>query len=436
LSWKVILQQTDQAGVGLSIEPAPESMKIIMAVVVAAILSFIGGWVASSYQQSQNGKNRAISAQSSELASPANTLKEDLDKPGTSPVQTAKPTDGTIYASRALAKLSRLKPLPGSGRQLMIRQIIHQFETLTDYGYDSLPAIKEFLARYEDIDYPSGLARSPELQPDSEPANDGVTPAWARMRMRSDSILPASLRLGLIEVLKNIGGPESQKILADLMSNTGRGVEVSYAAHALQEMAPDQYRELAVSSAKDLLANPPKVDRPSRLDEHSQAYLMEVLAMYHDTSFAANAQHNLIGSDGKLDRNALDYINKTMKDQALPAITQAYKDQRMTNQFEKVALVNAALAYIGAYPQANTIFTDLVTNTVLPLSMRTMAIQNVASRVQAGNAEDVQMATQNLLPLFEEARGFTTDESVAQALDNGIKLMQDKLLKPAETSEQ
>lgn len=408
-------------------------MKIIPAVVVAAILSFAGGWYVASFRDKEH---REKGSGAKELES-APALKDDSQlKPPKSIAQIAKPTDGQHSASQALAKLSKLKPLPGPSRNLIIRQIVHQFETLADLGYDSLPAIKEFLGKYEDVDYPSGIVRSPNLKPENEPANDGITPAWARMRLESNSLLPPSLRLGLIDVLKSIDGPEAQKILADLMSTTGRGIEVSYAARALQEMTPDQYRDLALTVAKDLLTNPPKIDHPGRLDENSQAYLMEVLAMYHDTSFAANAQQSLVSSDGKLDRNALDYINKTMKDQAIPAITQAYKDHRITNHWEKAALVNAALGYVGTYPQANVIFSDLVTNTLLPLSMRSMAIQNVAGRTQAGSERELNATTQNLLILFEEARGVATDETLVQALDDGIKLMQERLLKPSDTPEQ
>jgi hypothetical protein len=413
-------------------------MKNITAIVVSAVISFSAAWFAASYYQTHQLSRAQATASSSDDSQQASNPS---DAQQVKPLKTTgEPRTSETHrnASQALAKLSKLKPLPGPGRNIITRQIIHQFENLVDYGFDSLQPIKEFLEKYEDVDYPSGQARVPDLQSDNAPADDGMTPSWVRPQLRTDSILPPSLRLGLIDVLKNISGPDAQKILADLLSTTGRGIEVSYAARALQEMAPDQYRDMAVNVAKDLLTSPPKIERPGRLDEHSRTYLLEVLAMYHDTSFANAAQTTLVGYDGRLDRNALDYINKTMKEQAIPAIVQAYKDYRITNQWEKAALVNASLSYVGSYPQANVIFSDLVTNSSLPVSMRTMAIQNIATqnRAQAQDASAMQASTQQLLQLFEEARQSAKEETLARALEDGIKLMQERIVKSPVSNDQ
>ena len=69
--------------------------------------------------------------------------------------------------------------------------------------------------------------------------------------------MPPSLRLGLIDVLDQIGGDQAQGILAEQLDTTGRAIEVAYIARVLQDEAPDKYRDNALKAAKELLASPP-----------------------------------------------------------------------------------------------------------------------------------------------------------------------------------
>jgi hypothetical protein len=414
-------------------------MKTIVVILVTALVSFGGTfWLVSHYKNTQFNKERAAlgsAATKSSITISTNSPATHAAVPP-SGSSTNKSVEGTVAARLILTKLTKLKPSYGTSRSLIVRQIIHQFESLVDLGYDALPAIKDFLSRFEEVDYSADNARPPDLSgSDSERGPGGLTPGWARGRVQSDILLPPSLRLGLVEVLKTIDGPEAQKILAEMLSTTGRGVEVAYTAKALQEMAPDRYREPALTAAKDLLNNPPKIERPNRLDENSKGYLFEVLAMYNDHSFVGNFQAQLVTPRGQLDQTALDYMSKALNEQAVPAVYQAYKDQRLTNQWDRAALVNVALNYVGSHPDANNMFADVVTNTVLPVSMRTLAIQNVlgTSRTRNRDESEAQAANQHLLTLFETIRAHVSDEQVARSLDDGIQLL-DRRIKGNDTN--
>src|SRR5437868_2819863 len=82
-------------------------------------------------------------------------------------------------------------------------------------------------------------------------------------------------------------------------------------------MAAGKYRDAAISAAKQLLMKPPSVDSPDRLDQLAKSYLYGVLEFYKDTSFAVNAQQMLIGADGRLDQDAMDYLSTVLKEQAV-----------------------------------------------------------------------------------------------------------------------
>jgi len=137
-------------------------------------------------------------------------------------------------------------------------------------------------------------------------------------------------------------------------------VEVATVAKFLQEMAPNKYRDMAIQAAKELLSNPVTVDNPTRLDEQSKSYLYAVLREFNDTSFAPTAQTLLVGTDGKIDRSALAYLNSALKEGAVSSLYQAYMDPRVTNQWDKTSILTTALNYAGTNPQANEMFRSVV----------------------------------------------------------------------------
>ena len=199
---------------------------------------------------------------------------------------------------------------------------------------------------------------------------------WKLCRPTGSS--PPSLRLGLVGTLKEIGGAESEQALAEMLSSTGRGVEVAYLTVMLEEIAPGKYRDAAIAAAKELLMNPPAVDSPDRLDDLSKSYLYGVLEFYKDTSFAVNAEQMLVGADGRLDQDAMDYLSTVLKDQSVSALYAAYQNPSLTNQFDKMTLGREILNYVGQNPQANQLFTDTLNNADLPSQVKAFSIIQLA----------------------------------------------------------
>src|SRR6185436_3272044 len=188
---------------------------------------------------------------------------------------------------------------PGLSQSRALRQAVHDLEELIAAGSKALPAIREFFARNEDIDF----------APTPTKGGKGAVP--------DDFILPPSLRFGLLDVVKQIGGADAEKVLAEVLGTTGRGAEVAWVARALQQLAPNQYRDAALAAARELLARTPAINPASPLDRGERDHLFSVLAMYGDNSYVSTAQAQLIQPDGAIDRSALKYLQQLLGQQTV-----------------------------------------------------------------------------------------------------------------------
>jgi hypothetical protein len=311
-------------------------------------------------------------------------------------------------------------------RNQTLRMIIAQFERLTDCGREGLPVIRAFLEQNQDVYYTAG-----DLSATGERARQ---PMSAFNPARTDFLVPPSLRLGLLDVLKRVGDAEAEEILAGVLATTGRGVEVAYLARILEDLAPYKYRASAIAAAKELLLNPPPIDSPNRLDDNARSYLYEVLKMYGDTSYIQEAQARLITPEGKLDRTTLGYLNMMLKEDAVPLIYAAYHDPRMTNVWEKAAVLNQVMRYVGAQAQANEMLATAVTNETMPPNLRSFIVLSLAGGHRAETPKD-PLTIQGRLELLDYLQGNSQDEailrSIAETRQNLQTLLEQKL-EPAE----
>ena len=374
-------------------------MKTLIALLVSA-----GVGLGAAYLYVSNQKDDQFKKYRGELEDKARAERDKAEKdlklaknraPKVEQVTTTVEVPVAFKASpkEIMDRLVKLKPAAGAARSQSIRQIVHQMENLSDLGQESVPVIGGFLKLNQDVEYER-----------AERAAEGATAGGAAVTItpgggrggrgggqggggfggggpgggfgggfgggnpfqnalpQSDLLFPPSLRLGLISTLREIGGEPAEQALAEVLSNTGRGVEVATVAKLLEEMSPNKYRELAITAAKDLLTNPPNISDPSRLDQMSKGYLYAVLTMFNDASFASTAQAQMVSAEGRIDQSALSYLTSTLKEQAMPALYQAYKDPRITNQWEKASVVTSALNYAGTNPQANEMFKDVMAN--------------------------------------------------------------------------
>jgi hypothetical protein len=204
---------------------------------------------------------------------------------------------------------------------------------------------------------------------------------------------------------------------------------VAYIARVLQDEVPDKYKENALRAARDLLANPPPVSSPNRLDENARAYLYQVLAMYKDASFSEQAQKQIVSAEGTIDRQAVNFLTTTLQDKAVPALYAAYTDQRLTNQIERGTILNAILNFTGPSSQANGVFSQLVGDDSLPAGIRVLAIQGLAGGSNKEIPSDPQLI-QARIDVLRDLRGRLKDERLLRSIDDTTVKLQQILTPP------
>jgi hypothetical protein len=402
-------------------------MKTIAAVVLALGIGFAAGYFYLSTKQ-KTKVNEIAATESGWQAEKAfleqalaEAKKRNSDvRPGTG--ITSVTLTNNLSAREILEKLIKLNPNANEGsRNRVFRQIVFHLQMLAELGSDALPTIRDFLRQNKDVDYSFDL-----LNASGERLTRGSSPFTSRNIVRTDFIIPPTLRLGLVDVLEQIGGDEALTVLAEVLDTTGRGVEVAYIARVLEDVAPGKYRDNAIKAAKDLLSNPPAIDQPNRLDDNARSYLYRVLAMYRDNSFVPTAQGLILTPDGHVDKQVLGYLNDALKEQAVPTLYAAYKDPRLTNQAEKSFMMTAVLKHAGPSAQANDVFKEAIANDAIPTTIRAMTIRSLSGETGQDRPYDPRVI-ETRLELLRNLRGSSKDEALLRAMDE-TKTALEKLL--------
>jgi hypothetical protein len=367
-------------------------MKKLIVILLAAGVSFASTYLVVSNQKAAQLKAAQARWDAEKAQLQAAAAVKDRPAPAPTVIVSAAPsTPAEESPQDILNDLLSIKLGSGSGRNTALRVIVYKLEMLAQRGKASVPAIRSFLSRNVDLEYgeqSNATTNQTDVVGSTNQNNNnggfagGFGGRGGRFRriqnLQTDWVVPPSLRLGLVGTLKEIGGAEGEKALAEMLSITARGVEIAYLARVLEEIAPGKYRDAAIAAAKELLMNPPAIDNPNRLDDLSRSYLFGVLEFFHDTSFSVNAQQMLVGPDGRLDMDAMGYLTGVLKDQSVSALYQAYENPNLTNRFDKMSVGREVMNYVGQNSQANALFAETLNNTELDDRMKAMTIVQLA----------------------------------------------------------
>jgi hypothetical protein len=367
-------------------------MKKLIVILLAAGVSFASTYFVVSNQKAAQLKAAQARWDAEKAQLQAAAAVKDSPAPAPTVIVSAAPSAPAEESPQdILNDLLSIKLGSGSGRNTALRMIVYKLEMLAQRGKASVPAIRSFLSRNVDLEYgeqSNATTNQTDVVGSTNQNNNnggfagGPGGRGGRFRriqnLQTDWVVPPSLRLGLVGTLKEIGGAEGEKALAEMLSITARGVEIAYLARVLEEIAPGKYRDAAIAAAKELLMNPPAIDNPNRLDDLSRSYLFGVLEFFHDTSFSVNAQQMLVGPDGRLDMDAMSYLTGVLKDQSVSALYQAYENPNLTNRFDKMSVGREVMNYVGQNSQANALFSETLNNTELDDRMKAMTIMQLA----------------------------------------------------------
>jgi hypothetical protein len=438
-------------------------MKILVAVILALCLGFAAAYVVASKKYGAALEKLKAQPPAAAVAAPA-----PAPAPVEKVVMVAAPAAPAVEsAPDILNDLLNINLGAGSSRNAGLRLVIFKLESLAQRGQLAVPAIREFIGRNVDVDYgqrdnaanpasPTAAAADPNNSgPGGNPRINrgrnsggglaggfGPRPDARRARnlatLQTDWVVPPSLRLGLVGTLKAIGGAQSELAMADMLNTTGRGVEVAYLAVMLDGIAPGKYSAAAVSAAKDLLMNPPAIDSPDRLDGLAKSYLYGVLEYFKDTSFVINAQQMLVGKDGRLDQDALDYLSTVMPDQSIGALYNAYENPALTDPADRMRIRREVLNYVGQNSQANALFTETLNDPAMDSRAKAFTVMQLAGGgfdpADTDAPADPQVAAGRLALLNSLQPQFANDPTLSKvipavidALKNNAPVQQEPL---------
>ena len=259
-------------------------------------------------------------------------------------------TAGIMSVPEILDELIEIK-LGFKNRRSVQRRLSYLFESLALQGDAAVPLIREFLNKMEDVDF--------AVQREGE-SDEERNQRYSRFRATLNFSQPPTLRIGLIDMLAEIGGGQAEATIGELLSTTGRGFEIAYAGKIIQSwLGKDAYRTEALAAAHELLLDPVEAVGGNQFDRLSRNYLFMVLDMYDDQTFIQSAQSMFINDDGRIDRTILDYFEDVGKVRALDAMVQAFRSGKVV-EGDMDNLAEAVSRYAGINPQADQLFRDIM----------------------------------------------------------------------------
>ena len=298
----------------------------------------------------------------------------------------AKDLSGGLSAPDIIDELMEIK-LTSGNRSKIQRRINFLFESLSEQGEVAVPHIREFLNRMEDVDF--AIPKSP--QDESKELEH-----WRTRMVHGplDFEQPPSLRIGLIDILAEVGGKKAEEALAEVLSTTGRGFEIAYAAKKLQKwIGKDAYRDEALGAAHELLAEPIDVANGNKFDAASRQYLFMVLEMYGDKTFVQTAQGQLINEEGRIDRSVLSYFEKIGDGSATDAVVQAMQSGQL-RESDMREMARVAVQGVGKNDvQADSLFQDIMTSDQYSLDVKLETIRSMDNAEDLTNMDKNEQAT-------------------------------------------
>src|SRR5260370_12281600 len=286
---------------------------------------------------------------------PARIAARNEMPPGASPEAAASPAS----AGQLVASLTQLNLSQGRLTAQQGQQIKQRLQQLAAQGAAAVPAIREFLEKNQDLSF----------------GEDGAKLAGV-----------PSLRGGLLEALRQIGGPDALAVSRQVLQATADPLEIALAARNLDEGIPGEYRQDIVQSAREALA---KVS-DGKLETKDATLLFQVLQTYGDATVAPDLEG--------LARNWNYYAVMTLAGlpsrDGIPSLIKVAQDpaglQTGNNKFALEMLAQLA----SQYPEAATALVDLASRN----QITDRAWRSVAEGLGGNQYQFARQLPQNTLP--------------------------------------
>ncbi len=292
---------------------------------------------------------------------------------------------GYRSAPEIIEELMELKMT--AARRVNQRRLGFLFESLAEQGDTAVPHIRDFLRKMEDVDFIIDQRSEKDIDKEKEHWRSRI------VNVPLEYEYPPSLRIGLIDILAEIGGSNAQDAIAEVLTSSGRGFEVAYSANKLRSMlGKDAYRDEALNVAHDLLTDPIDIVGGNKFDAASKQYLFAVLKMYGDKTFVQTAQAQLINEEGRIDRSVLSYFENIGGGRAIDAVVQAMQSGQL-RETDMREMARVAVQGVGQNNvEADSLFQDIMTSDQYSLDVKMETIRSMDNSEDLTNMDKSEQA--------------------------------------------
>jgi hypothetical protein len=275
----------------------------------------------------------------------------------------ASPGAGYLGADQLIGQLSQLQIAGGKLTAEQARQIQQSLQQLVAQGAAALPAIREFLDK--NLDLPFG--------------DNGSMLAGA-----------SSLRAGLIDGLRQIGGPDAIALSRQVLQNTADPTEISMLARNLEEAAPGQYRQEALDAARQALAQA----AAGNLNLSDVGPLFKVIESYGDSNVAADLEN----AGTKWGTYATMALAGLPSGDGIPSLVKIAQDPGSLDSGQSKLALQMLAQLSGQYPDAGSALVEMAKQNQIPDAVWRRIVDGLAGdQYQIGAPPTV--SGQNSLPI-------------------------------------
>lgn len=242
-----------------------------------------------------------------------------------------RPLDAGQYTHVLLAGLTNVDTSTGRLSQEQMAQVRQSFQALVAQGPAAIPSIRGILDQKIDLNYGKGSG---------------------------DSIGAPSLRTGLLETLRQIGGPEAIATSRQVLQTSSDPIEIALLTRNLEEASPGQYRQDSLDATLAAL----NAAAQGQMTNSDVGPLFQTLQTFGDT--------NAIGNLNALAPKYGYYVSLALaglpSGAGVSALTQMAQDTSEAGTRNQQFALQMLAQTSASYPEAGTALVNMARSGQIP----------------------------------------------------------------------
>jgi hypothetical protein len=278
----------------------------------------------------------------------------------------------TIEPETLITRLISIK----EAKQETICEAFFCFQGLVDAGTNAFPSIRNYATNGHNVTFIStvmdawfnhneifGILKLPGLRNTGKP------------RKTSNAYIPATTRIGIIDVIRSIEcpGPIKAEVLKCFLNSPANIYELVYCAESLLEIDPVAYHDIIIAAVRNGLAAP---ETDSFSNHFDRLYLFSFLVKVGDPEMAEIMSLYLY-VNGKMDYANFSFISAALGEKCVSILADLLDNPDMTLSDRRM-VISESMKYVGTNEGANKIFHDTFFSAETDNDLKKDMISNLA----------------------------------------------------------